>query len=347
MSKEETVVEEPRLLPEDFAPSSNTVIIGRGKKIKAHEGNRRLFAIVRAELPTYSVCGCKNKKSGVLVRIVERVRDTNEGRVGFVKQDAKTGRWYEVTPFAARTNVAQAFRDTNHMAYKSSKQSKQRRRRRVKMTDPAPASPTSSTCSVQAKAKTATSIMPPPKAPSSMMMGGFQQDQVASASLVASSSTSSPTSLNTLMRQNMMPMTQNCSQLDALCSASGVGAGWNTGYFASWEGSSSTLHQDSSFGLQDDSLARLNHILDKASDVVDLPQHTCDSSYASEQEARATWGDLLEPVPIAEPVPTVEDAGLDKAFDDIDEEQLNDEDHSFEIFDVVTAADIRAAFGAQ
>ena len=45
---------------------------------------------------------------------------------------------------AARTTVAQAFRDTNHVHYRSSKQSKQRRRRQKKMvapSTPAPVSP--------------------------------------------------------------------------------------------------------------------------------------------------------------------------------------------------------------
>ena len=133
-----------RLLSEDYQPHENAVVIGRGRKIKTRPGNLKLFDIVKAELPTYSVAGCKAKKSKILVKIVERVKDTCPDRIAFVKQESSTGRWHEVSMLAARTTVAQAFRDTNHVHYRSSKQSKQRRRRQKKVvvpSTPAPISP--------------------------------------------------------------------------------------------------------------------------------------------------------------------------------------------------------------
>jgi len=115
-------------LPEDYQPTENTVVLGRGKRIKELPGNRRLAAMVQDSLGAYSWAD-KTVKSSILMRIVNRIRDLNEHQVGFVKQDNKTKRWYEASTLNARTTVAQVFRDANHGCYRSSKQSKQVRRR--------------------------------------------------------------------------------------------------------------------------------------------------------------------------------------------------------------------------
>jgi hypothetical protein len=120
--------EPTRLLPEDYEPGENTVIIGRGKRCVMHEGNKRLRKIVVTELSTYQSCRSKMDKSIVLVCIVRKVCSKNKDNVGFVKQDLDTHRWHTVTEVAARISVAQVFRDTLCNDYKSSRQSKQQKR---------------------------------------------------------------------------------------------------------------------------------------------------------------------------------------------------------------------------
>lgn len=118
-----------RTLPEGFAPGNDQVIIGRGKKCWEHEGNKRLRKIVKVELRDYVTAGSKVDKSLILLRVIRQIRHKNEELIGFVKQDLKTERWMELTEFAARVAVAQAFRDALSSRYKSSKQSKQYKRR--------------------------------------------------------------------------------------------------------------------------------------------------------------------------------------------------------------------------
>ena len=121
--------EEPRVLPKDFVPGKNQFIVGRGRKIFEHEGNKRVRNIVKGALKEYVTACSKVDKSLILLRIIRQVRHKNKELIGFVKQDLATGRWLELTEFAARVAVAQAFRDALSTRYKSSKQSKQHKRR--------------------------------------------------------------------------------------------------------------------------------------------------------------------------------------------------------------------------
>ena len=113
------------LMPEGFVPSPDDVIIGRGKKIVAH--NVRFRAIIESELNEYSSAESKALKSSILVRVLAFVREVRGG--SFVKPDTKNGRWISVEDGLARTTIAQAFRDALHTTYRSSKRFKRRRRK--------------------------------------------------------------------------------------------------------------------------------------------------------------------------------------------------------------------------
>lgn len=114
------------LLPEDFTPSEDDVICGRGKKCYAHVGNDRFRLRVIGMLGEYRKARSKLDKSKVLSDVVEQVR-LNSPRGGFVKQD-NSGRWFEVGDFLAREKTSQAFRDALHENYKSSNVAKKKRR---------------------------------------------------------------------------------------------------------------------------------------------------------------------------------------------------------------------------
>ena len=112
-------------LSEDFVPSPNEVIIGRGKNISNHIGNLRLRSIVQSKLEEYSHANSdKTHKTYIISQILHEMN--RHGR--FVKKDTKTGSWYHIKNPAARAHIAQIFRDALHDSYRSSKFSKLRRR---------------------------------------------------------------------------------------------------------------------------------------------------------------------------------------------------------------------------
>lgn len=116
-----------KLLPEDFVPSFQEVIVGRGRKIANHPGNVHLKTIVRSKLEDYSTANDKTHKSYIISQIFQEIREGSD-HGGFVKKDPETGHWYCVKDACARTNIAQCFRDELHETYRSSKFAKQRRR---------------------------------------------------------------------------------------------------------------------------------------------------------------------------------------------------------------------------
>lgn len=76
----------------------------------------------------YSSASSRQDKSDILSTIVTEVRMASpEG--GFIKQESKNGRWFEVGDFLAREKVSQAFRDALHESYRSSKKYKHEKRR--------------------------------------------------------------------------------------------------------------------------------------------------------------------------------------------------------------------------
>jgi hypothetical protein len=125
---ENVVPKTMRILPDDFVPSEDDVIIGRGRRIFEHKGNVRLRQLVAARLREYSDASSKFSKSYILRSTMHQARfgSTTEGC--FVKKDPESGRWYEVGDFIAREMISQSFRDALHKQYKSSNTAKKRRR---------------------------------------------------------------------------------------------------------------------------------------------------------------------------------------------------------------------------
>lgn len=117
-----------RILPESFEPTDNEVILGRGKQIASHKGNKLYKETVLSHIKEYSAAQTKALKSSILSHIVNKIRAKSAFQAGFVKQDAGTGRWTIAEDSAARIATAQIFRDALHDNYKSSKQFKQQRR---------------------------------------------------------------------------------------------------------------------------------------------------------------------------------------------------------------------------
>jgi len=115
--------------PKSFAPGKNDVIIGRGKKCHGHFGNKQLKHIVLSNLDEYSMAVLQKEKSQILRSIVNQIRNNHYTRVGgFVKQDPKTKRWFDVGDNLAREKISKSFRDalnkclSNHRHHQSNRE---------------------------------------------------------------------------------------------------------------------------------------------------------------------------------------------------------------------------------
>ena len=162
--KRPRVNDEPRLLPLDYHIGEDTVMIGRGRRCLNNEGNRRFRAMVKAELQVYSA-GRKGTKSTIIKRILRHIRSSCPDGIGFIKQDALSGRYYTATESAAKVTIAQQFRDALHdLGYKSSKQHKQFKRDiATGKIDPGDPRAVCSTCMDEIKAiKYEDTVSPPP-----------------------------------------------------------------------------------------------------------------------------------------------------------------------------------------
>ena len=115
------------LLPETFLPGEFDVVCGRGKRAYNHIGNENFRIKVASMLEDYSKAKTKVDKSHVLNDVVAQIRSASPGG-GFVKQDPKSGRWFEVGDFLAREKTSQAFRDCMQDSYKSSSAAKRKKR---------------------------------------------------------------------------------------------------------------------------------------------------------------------------------------------------------------------------
>jgi hypothetical protein len=98
------------LLPETFYPSEHDFVCGRGRKIFMHVGNQRFRQLVESRLQEYSNATTKLEKSGIICEMVVYLR-ANRPHGGFVKLNAKDGRWYQLGDFLSREKTSQAFRD--------------------------------------------------------------------------------------------------------------------------------------------------------------------------------------------------------------------------------------------
>lgn len=110
------------LLPNDFRPTSNVVISGKGKLLFNHHGNVQFRALVQAALPAYAITHNKTDKTVLLSFIVDGIKSLCPGKIGFVRKDAKDGRWYELSEDAAREKVGFTLRQKSKRATKKCQQ---------------------------------------------------------------------------------------------------------------------------------------------------------------------------------------------------------------------------------
>jgi hypothetical protein len=110
-----------------YFPGDDDVLVGRGKKCLVHTGNLYFKQIVATKLRSYLEAECRVDKTAILMEVIDQVR-ANSPNGGFVKQNPKTGQWFEIGDFLAKEKTAQAFRDALHEYYTSSNPSKKKRR---------------------------------------------------------------------------------------------------------------------------------------------------------------------------------------------------------------------------
>lgn len=115
------------ILPESFVPGENHCIIGRGRVVKQHSGNKKFNALIARMAPEYSSAPCKAEKGIILTRLINEIHD-QAADAGFVRKDPVTGQWTLVEESLARQTAAQAMRNFLHSDYRSSKQFKSKRR---------------------------------------------------------------------------------------------------------------------------------------------------------------------------------------------------------------------------
>ena len=132
--KATTTVAKMTTLPQNFEPTNNCVICGRGKIARNHIGNKRFRALLKKFAHKYGDASSKVEKSIVVSEIVETVRQAAKPYGGFVKQSCDGKGWVEVGDEMAREKVGSNLRDLLHAQYKSSTKAKLVRRR-VEITD--------------------------------------------------------------------------------------------------------------------------------------------------------------------------------------------------------------------
>lgn len=117
---------EATFFEDGWVPSEQDVVIGRLKMATTHSGNLRLHQITLSYLEEYmSSSDEKTRKSQILAEIYDQIQRVNNGK--FVKLDAKTKKWYEVTKSVARERISQGLRDNLKDQYKSSLAHKRKR----------------------------------------------------------------------------------------------------------------------------------------------------------------------------------------------------------------------------
>lgn len=80
------------LLPVDYVPGNNDVLLGRGKDIFAHNANKRFRIMIQETMETYGAAPTKADKTLIIRDIVSRVKKIG----GFVAYDHIAGRYYKV-----------------------------------------------------------------------------------------------------------------------------------------------------------------------------------------------------------------------------------------------------------
>jgi hypothetical protein len=113
-------------LPQDFLPSPQAVICGRGKACSSSPGNKSLKRIINSFLKPYSKARNKLEKSAIVSSIVGSIKQAAPNGA-FIKFES--GIWWEVEDGVAREKVGCLLRDSLHTQYRSSTKAKLARRR--------------------------------------------------------------------------------------------------------------------------------------------------------------------------------------------------------------------------
>ena len=108
----------------DFQPSNLSVICGREKDSRSHEGNHHFRTLASSFVERYSRADSKAVKSALVFNIVTMIRQAGGHFCKYEK-----GTWFEVGDRCAREKVSAYFRDMLHTQYRSSTKAKTPRRR--------------------------------------------------------------------------------------------------------------------------------------------------------------------------------------------------------------------------
>ena len=119
-----------KLLPENFEPSSYSVIIGKGKMPANATGNRRLRVLVNMQIEKYQNAQFKRDKTLIVTNVMRTVQAACPDGGAFVKFDGE--RWWECPDSISREKIACMFRDGLSGIYRSSNKNKVERRRQKK-----------------------------------------------------------------------------------------------------------------------------------------------------------------------------------------------------------------------
>ena len=132
------------VLPPDFYPSKNTVVIGKGGIAREAEGNEQLRTLVKSRLQEYSNAKTRNDKSMIVSDIYQYIQRLCPVGTAFVKYDGgdrRNGnggegcRFWTIPERHARDKICTMFRDCLQDQYKSSSKNKSAKRklaRRIK-----------------------------------------------------------------------------------------------------------------------------------------------------------------------------------------------------------------------
>ncbi len=91
------------------APHPHDVLAGRGKSINHHPGNQYFISLIKP-LKTDYVATPKQEKSMFARMVIQKVKNLNPpGR--FLKQDPRTGLWYDIGEKKAILKTRQALRE--------------------------------------------------------------------------------------------------------------------------------------------------------------------------------------------------------------------------------------------
>ena len=103
--------EDSNVLPQGFVPAATQVICGRSS-LPQHPGNTWCRHLVKVELTKYHVAGLSRKdKTELVTCVVAQVRARNHDRIGFIKRDPQSGRWYKLSSSQARRKVLEILQE--------------------------------------------------------------------------------------------------------------------------------------------------------------------------------------------------------------------------------------------